>query len=52
MKIVLENGNLHLIKANALFQKAISFKCFPGGFLKGPMVSEISVPNHAKNLLG
>jgi hypothetical protein len=30
----------------------ISFKCFPGGFLEGPVVSEIAVPDHAKNPLG
>jgi hypothetical protein len=35
-----------------LFSKAISFKCFPSGFLKGPVVTEIAVPNHAKNPLG
>jgi hypothetical protein len=34
------------------FQKAISFKCFPGGFLKGPVVSEIAASNHAKDPLG
>jgi hypothetical protein len=30
------------------FQKATSFKCFPGGFLTDPVVSEIAVRNHAK----
>jgi hypothetical protein len=34
------------------FPKAISFKCFCGGLLKGPVVNEISVPNHEKNPLG
>jgi hypothetical protein len=28
------------------------FKRFPGGFLKGPMVSEIVIPSHAENPLG
>jgi hypothetical protein len=47
VQIILENGDLHPIKTDALFKKTISFKYFPGSFWKGPLVSEIAVTNHA-----
>jgi hypothetical protein len=50
VQIVLENGNLHPIKTNGLFKTDI-FQIFPWCFLKGPVVIEIAVPNHAKNPL-
>jgi hypothetical protein len=56
VQIILEDGALHWVKSidsrPMLFSKAISIKCFSGGFLKGPVVSEIGVPNHVKNPLG
>jgi hypothetical protein len=51
VQIVLENGDLHPIKTKALFQKPYLSNVSLVAFCKVPVVGEIAVPNHAKNLL-
>jgi hypothetical protein len=51
VQIVLENGDIHPIETNA-FSKSHIFQMFPWWLLKGPVVSEIAVPNRVKNPLG